>query len=99
MGKAMMGLGTEVEGVFLFPTLLLISSSLLLVRDGEEAESLFGQWLTPGTHQEMLKAAVLGLKFYPAARGAEKLLQTLPCLKKNQEEIREAGEHGRQSSA
>lgn len=65
-------------------TLLLINSSLLLVRDREEVESLFGQWLTPDTHQELLKAAALGLKFYPAARGPEKLLQTLTCQKKNQ---------------
>lgn len=83
-----MGLGAEVEGVFLFPTflhtLLLINSSLLLVRGTEGVESLSGQWLTPDTHQELLKAAGLGLKFYPAAQGAEKLLQTLPCPKKNQ---------------
>lgn len=38
-GGAMMGLGAEIEGVFLFPTLLhtllLINSSLQLVRDRE----------------------------------------------------------------
>lgn len=88
MGEAMMGLGAEAEGVFLFPTLLhtlvLINSPLLVVRDRKGVESLSGLWLTPDTHQELLKAAGLGLKFYSAAQGAEKLLQTLLCPKKNQ---------------
>lgn len=58
-----MGLGAEVEGVFLFPTLLhtllLINSSLQLVRDREGVQSLFGQWLAPDTHRELLKDEIL----------------------------------------
>lgn len=69
MGEAVMGLGAEVEGVFLFPTLLhtllLINSSLLLVRDREGVESLSRQWLTtrysPGAIKSCIKG--LGLKF------------------------------------
>lgn len=96
MGEAMMTLGAELKGVLLSPTLCTPFCSSTARCCWSETERGSSHFLDTRTHQELLKAAGLDLKFYPADRGPEKLLQTLTC-QKNQQEILETGGHGRQS--